>query len=202
MSPNHNMNPYSLIADWIPRNKLLWNVYSKCQTFLSRKCTWNSVGHFDQAEICWTRGNPGIPNCAGDVITMRQEVNCIYAGIVVRRLFHLLRYMMTSSNGNIFRVTGPLCGEFPLTKASDAELWCFLFNLRLDKRLSKQSRRWWFEAPSSSLWRHCNNFPFFFQNYRNIIIVVSCIVYHVHIYGSHSSVVGALSNMNWVGFKS
>ena len=40
--------------------------------------------------------------------------------------------MMTSSNGNIFRVTGPLCGEFtghlwiPLTKASDAELRCFL----------------------------------------------------------------------------
>ena len=41
-------------------------------------------------------------------------------------------YMMTSSNGNIFRVTGHLCGEFtgprwiPCTKASDAELWCFL----------------------------------------------------------------------------
>ena len=36
---------------------------------------------------------------------------------------------MTSSNGNIFRVTGRLWGEFtgvrriPLTKASDAELW-------------------------------------------------------------------------------
>ena len=41
--------------------------------------------------------------------------------------------MMTSSNGNIFRVTGPLCGELtgyrwiPLTKASDAELWRFLW---------------------------------------------------------------------------
>ena len=41
--------------------------------------------------------------------------------------------MMTSLNGNIFRVTGPLCGEFtghrwiPRTKASDAELWCFLW---------------------------------------------------------------------------
>ena len=40
--------------------------------------------------------------------------------------------MMTSSNGNIFRVTGPFCGEFtfhrwiPLTKAGDAELWCIL----------------------------------------------------------------------------
>ena len=39
--------------------------------------------------------------------------------------------MMTSSNWNVFRVTGPLWGEFsghrwiPLTKASDEELWCF-----------------------------------------------------------------------------
>ena len=39
--------------------------------------------------------------------------------------------MMTSSNGNLFRVTGLLCGEFtghrwiPRTKPSDAELWCF-----------------------------------------------------------------------------
>ena len=42
--------------------------------------------------------------------------------------------MMTSSNGNIFRVTGPLCGDFTgqrwisLTKASDAQLWCFLLS--------------------------------------------------------------------------
>ena len=42
--------------------------------------------------------------------------------------------MMTSSNGNIFRVTGHLCEEFPghrwipRTKASNAELWCFLWS--------------------------------------------------------------------------
>ena len=69
--------------------------------------------------------------------------------------------MMTSSNGNIFRVTGHLWGEFtgprwiPLTKASDAELWCFLWS-RLDKRLSKQSWGWWFETRSRSLWRDSN----------------------------------------------
>ena len=46
----------------------------------------------------------------------------------------LTDYMMTSSNGNIFRVTGHLCGEFigprwiPRTKASDAELWCLLWS--------------------------------------------------------------------------
>ena len=42
--------------------------------------------------------------------------------------------MKTSSNGTIFRVTGPLCGGIPHTKDSDAELWCF-FYLRLNKRL-------------------------------------------------------------------
>ena len=42
--------------------------------------------------------------------------------------------MMTSSNGTIFRVTCHLCGEFtgprwiPRTKASDTELWCFLWS--------------------------------------------------------------------------
>ena len=42
--------------------------------------------------------------------------------------------MMTSSNGNIFSVTGPLCREFTgyqwntLKKASEAGIWCFLWS--------------------------------------------------------------------------
>ena len=41
---------------------------------------------------------------------------------------------MTSSNGNIFRVSDLLWGEsignrlIPPTKVSDAELWCFLWS--------------------------------------------------------------------------
>ena len=48
----------------------------------------------------------------------------------------ITRAMMTSLNGNIFHVTGPLWGEstghrwIPLTKAIDAELWCFLWSAR------------------------------------------------------------------------
>ena len=60
-------------------------------------------------------------------------------------VLELHRYMMTSSNGNIFRVTGHLCGEFDV-----------FFDLRPNQRLSKQSWGWWFETPSRSLWRHCN----------------------------------------------
>ena len=38
--------------------------------------------------------------------------------------------IMTSSNGNTFRVTGPLCGHrwISCTKASDVELWCCLWS--------------------------------------------------------------------------
>ena len=52
----------------------------------------------------------------------------------VHTSFYIKPTMMTSSNGNIFRVTGHLCGEFtglrwiPYTKASDADLWCFLWS--------------------------------------------------------------------------
>ena len=43
----------------------------------------------------------------------------------------------------------------PLTNTSDKELWWF-FYLRLNKLLSKPSRRRWSETQSRSLWRHCN----------------------------------------------
>ena len=70
--------------------------------------------------------------------------------------------MMTSSNGNIFRFAGPLCGEFtgpgefpaqrPVTRSFDV-----FFDLRLTKRFSKQPWGWWSETPALSLWRHRND---------------------------------------------
>ena len=66
-------------------------------------------------------------------------------------------FMMTSSNGNIFRVTGPLWGEFTgrrwtfLTKAQ----WrgALMFSL-ICASINACGR--WFETPLRSLWRHCN----------------------------------------------
>ena len=88
--------------------------------------------------------------------------------------------MMTSSNGNIFRVIGPLwrhhdvikvfsasltiCagnspvpGEFPTQRLvmRSFDVFC---DLRLNKRLSKQSWGWWIETQSRPLCRHCNDF--------------------------------------------
>ena len=99
----------------------------------------------------------------------RIQANCDYFYITINIQFTIDNRicMMTSSNGNIFRVTGPLCGEFtghrwiPHTKASDVE---HFFYLRLNKRLSKQPWGWWFETPLWSLWRQCNGLDYLYAD--------------------------------------
>ena len=68
---------------------------------------------------------------------------CCHRGHPVRTL----TAMVTSSNGNSFRVTGHLCREFTGPRSFDVFFYL---------RLSKQSSSWWFETPSCPLWRHCN----------------------------------------------
>ena len=73
----------------------------------------------------------------------------------------LLSCMMTSSNGNISALlaicagNSPVPGEFP-TQRPVTRSFDVYFDLRPNKRLSKQSWGWWFETPSRPLWRHRN----------------------------------------------
>ena len=48
-------------------------------------------------------------------------------------------------------VTGEFLSQRPVTRSFHV-----FFDLCLNKRLSKQPRRGWFETPWRSLWRHCN----------------------------------------------
>ena len=69
------------------------------------------------------------------------------------------RYQMETFSAMLALCAGnsPVNGEFP-TKRPVTPMFFFyvLLDLRLNKRLSKQSRRRWFETPSCSLWRQCN----------------------------------------------
>ena len=62
-----------------------------------------------------------------------QYCHFLYMGLFYL-IFDSCLIMMALSNGNLFRVTGPFCGEFtgnrwiPHTKASKAELWYFLWS--------------------------------------------------------------------------
>ena len=74
-------------------------------------------------------------------------------GRIIDEALRVVGNMMTSSNGNIFRITGPLCGEFtdhrwiphtkPVTRSFDV-----FFDLCLNKRLAKQSWGWSFVTSS------------------------------------------------------
>ena len=75
--------------------------------------------------------------------------------------------MMTSSNGNLSALlalcagNSPVTGEFP-SQGQVTRSYDVFFALSLNKRLSKHSKRRWFETPSRSLWRHCN-VPMYFS---------------------------------------
>ena len=61
--------------------------------------------------------------------------------------------LLALSAGNSL-VTCEFPSQRPVTRNFDV-----FFDLRLNKRLSKQSWGWWFETPSRSLWRHRYGLP-------------------------------------------
>ena len=59
--------------------------------------------------------------------------------------------LLTLCEGNPLVISG-FPSQRPVKRSFDV-----FYDVRLNKRLSKQSRRWWYETPSRSLWRHCND---------------------------------------------
>ena len=75
----------------------------------------------------------------------------------------------------------PATGEFPVQRSVTRSFDVF-FELLLNKRWSKQSWGWWFETPSSSLWRHCNDIiallcAVFQTNLTNEIVLLTRQIY-------------------------
>ena len=99
---------------------------------------------------------------------MRKELPCQFVNMVNKLCFHTVD---TSSNTTIwwrhqmetFSALLALCEGNPLVTSGFPSqrlvTWSFdvFFDLRLNKRLSKQSWGWWFETPSHPLWRHSND---------------------------------------------
>ena len=77
---------------------------------------------------CLCEGNPPVT----DGLICPPRTHIISTGHYAFQSF-AAKFMMTSSNGNIFRVTGPLCGnspvtgEFPAQRPVTGGLWCFLW---------------------------------------------------------------------------
>ena len=71
------------------------------------------------------------------------------------------RHQMETSSALLALCAGnsPATGEFPLQRPVTRRFDVF-YDLRLNKRLNKHSRRWWFDMPSRPLWRHCNGLDY------------------------------------------
>ena len=63
-------------------------------------------------------------------------------------------------------VRSPVTGEFPVQRPMTRSFDVF-FDLPLNKRLRKHSKRRWFETPSSSLWRHGNVYKLSMLKYEH-----------------------------------
>ena len=78
--------------------------------------------------------------------------NCMhFYGTWWRHQMETIYPLLTLCAGN-----SPVTGEFPAQRPVTRSFDVFS-DLHLDKRLSQQSWGWWFETPSRSLWRHCND---------------------------------------------
>ena len=69
----------------------------------------------------------------------------------------------------------PVPGEFPTQRPVTRSFDVF-FDLHLNKRLSKQSRGWWFETPSRPLWRRSIGLSISTQMFMKLKPVISCVL--------------------------
>ena len=96
-----------------------------------------------------------------------QYIYCLWG--LYCSLQHKFVSMATSSNGNISALlticvgNSPVTGEFPAQRPVTRSFAVF-FDLRLNKRWSKQSWGWWFETPSHPLWRHFDEDPAWYSD--------------------------------------
>ena len=99
----------------------------------------------------------------GDIITMRHSAEFTYSLCITppqppvdkQSWWHQMETfsaLLAICAGNS-PVTGEFPGQRPVTRSFDV-----FFDLRLNKRTRKHSWDWWFETPSCSLWRHCNDY--------------------------------------------
>ena len=71
-------------------------------------------------------------------------------------------------------VIGEFHSQRPVTRTFDV-----FFDLRLYKRLSKQSWGWWFETPSRPLWCQCNGIIIMICDiqYLTLIMCIVCLIF-------------------------
>ena len=96
----------------------------------------------------------------GEVVELEsgiEPLSIIFINIRRHSVLSCWRHQMETFSAllGICARNSPVTGEFPAQRPVTQSFDAF-FDLRLNKRLSKQSWGWWLETPSRPLWRHHN----------------------------------------------
>ena len=111
-----------------------------------------------------TKGNKGRTVC------IKIGIYCAQRHYEVKKNCTWWRHQMETFSALLAICAGnsPVPGEFPAQRPVSRSFDVFL-DLRLNKRLSKQSWGWWFETLSRPLWRHRN------ENIWHHFILIQCV---------------------------
>ena len=137
---------------------MVWISY----TFLTSRAGYKTMGNFSNGFPVYTARAIAViggsywlyvfPCCNVD---LKEEIFPNHGGLL--GLYSCWHHQMDAFSTLLAICAGnsPVTGEFPAQRPVTRSFDVFI-DLRLNKRLSKQSWGWWFEAPSGSLWRYCN----------------------------------------------
>ena len=139
-----------------PQKPVMWKPFP-CFCFLGEFKPWfiPCIGHWSVCEmLCYRKqlGPSDGPSCNG------WSVSCVFCASYLgdsRVAWWPHQMEAFSALLALCAENSPVTGEFP-SQTPVTQSFGVFFNLGLNKRLRKQTRGWWFETPSCSLWRHCN----------------------------------------------
>ena len=169
------------IVNWALRNKLPWNFNWNSYIFILKMSSWkwrpfcpnfnvltwcmNYYMNISWIEETWNVVNLVMISLIKYYVSKQNLINiaCIIYEILLypwffgsswwRRHMETFSALLAICAGN-----SPVPGEFPAQRPVTRSFDVY-FDLRPNKGLSKQSRGWWFETLSCSLWRHRNSSP-------------------------------------------
>ena len=131
--PSHYPNQCWLVVDWNLGNKFQWNLYQNAMIF------------FEEREFEFSLKAMNLKMSFAKWQPFCLDLN------VLNHVMETFSALLAICAGN-----SPVPGEFPAQRPVTRSFDVF-FDLRLNKRLSKQPWGWWFETPAWSLWRHRND---------------------------------------------
>ena len=160
MAPSHYLNQCSIIVIWTRTNTFQLNCNRNSNIFIQENAfqnvAWKMLAILSRPQCVKCMLSLPVKKL-GTLSHPHVSFLCRKVGFHCKTKATWWRHQMQTFSAllAICVRNSPVTGEFPAQRPVMRSFDIF-FDLRLNKRSSKQWWGWWFETPSCSLWHHCN----------------------------------------------